>query len=175
MAIRNIICWSDSLGTLHWIKGTQKKWKLFVQNKAEKIRNLTNLNMWRHCPGNLKPADLPSPGTTATGFYNLFSEWNNGPTFLHQSINTWPMNISVTDLSTSEDNKVVNVVESFTSKDIKNIINIRKYSTVDRLFHVTAFILRFISNLKLSIQRREIKEIYLTAEEIETAEYKWIK
>ena len=85
------------------------------------------------------------------------------------------MNISVTDLSTSKDNKVVNVVESFTSKDIKNIINIRKYSTVDRLFHVTAFILRFISNLKLSIQRREIKEIYLTAEEIETTEYKWIK
>ena len=85
------------------------------------------------------------------------------------------MNISVTDLSTSEDNKVVNVVESFTSKDIKNIINIHKYSTVDRLFHVTAFILRFISNLKLRIQRREIKEIYLTAEEIETAECKWIK
>ena len=37
---------------------------------------------------------------------------NNGPTFLRLSINTWPMNISVTDLSTYEDNKVVNVKES---------------------------------------------------------------
>ena len=54
------------------------------------------------------------------------------------------MKISVTDLSTPEDNKVVNVVGSVSSKDRKNIINIRKYSTADRLFRVTAFILRFI-------------------------------
>ena len=83
------------------------------------------------------------------------------------------MNISVTDLSTSEDNKVVNVVGSISSKDIKN--NIRKYVTADGLFRVAAFILRFISNLKLSVQRKEIKEIYLTAVEIEIAEYTWIK
>ena len=84
------------------------------------------------------------------------------------------MNISVTDLSTSEGNQVVNVVGSISSKDIKNI-NIPKYSTADRLFCVTAFILHFISNLKLTEQRKEIKEIYLTAVEIEIAEYTWIK
>ena len=167
MTICNIICWSDSLDALHWIKGAHKKWKVFTQNKVEKIRK-------RHCPGNLNPADLPSRGTTATDLYNSFSEWNNGRTFLRQSINTWSMNISVTDLSTSEDNQVVNVVGSISSKDIKNI-NIPKYSTADRLFCVTAFILHFISNLKLTEQRKEIKEIYLTAVEIEIAEYTWIK
>ena len=84
------------------------------------------------------------------------------------------MNISVTDISTSEDNKVVNVVESISLKDIKNINN-RKYSTADHLFRVTAFTLRFVSFLKLSVQRKEIKEIHLTAKEIEIAEYTWIK
>ena len=89
-------------------------------------------------------------------------------------MNTWPVDISVTDLSMSEDKKVVNVVECISSKDIKNI-NIRKYSTADRLFRVTAFLLRFISNLKLSVQTKETKEIYLTAEEIEIGKYIWIK
>ena len=42
--------------------------------------------MWRYCPGNLNVTDLPSRGTTATDFYNLFSEWNNGLMFLRQSI-----------------------------------------------------------------------------------------
>ena len=79
------------------------------------------------------------------------------------------MNISVTDLSTSEDNKVVNAVESIRSKDIKNI-NICKYSTADRLFRTTAFILRFISNLKLSVQGKETTKIYLTDKEIEIAD-----
>ena len=82
LTIHNIICWLDSLDTLHWIKAAYKKWKLFIQNKVEKIRKLTNVNMWRHCPGNLNPTNLPSRGTTATDFYNLFSDWNNGQTFL---------------------------------------------------------------------------------------------
>ena len=127
--------------------------------------------MQRHCPDNLNPGNLPLRGKTATDFYNLFSEWNNGPTFLHQSINTWPVDISVTDLPISEDKKVLNVVESVSSQVIKNVIDIRKYSTTDCLFRVTAFILRFISNLKLSVQRKETKKMYLDAEEIEIVEY----
>ena len=33
LTIRNISCWSESLAALHWIMGTHKKWKLFIQNK----------------------------------------------------------------------------------------------------------------------------------------------
>ena len=58
------------------------------------------------------------------------------------------MNISGPDLSRSKDNKIVNTVGSISLKDIKNI-NICKYSTADRFFRITAFILHFISNLKL--------------------------
>ena len=49
------------------------------------------------------------------------------------------------------------------------MINIRKYSTADCLFRVTAFILRFISDLKLNVQRKEIKEIYFSSEGIQEA------
>ena len=50
------------------------------------------------------------------------------------------MNISATDLSRSKDNKIVNTVGSISLKDIKNIINICKYSTADRFFRITAFL-----------------------------------
>ena len=129
--------------------------------------------MWRHCPGNVNPADSPSRGTTATEFYDLLRERNNGSNFLRQSINT--VDISVVDSSISEDNKNVNVAKSVCSKDLKSLIGIRKYSTANRLFRVMSCILRFISNLKLSVQRKETKNIYLTAEEIEITEYTWIK
>ena len=45
LTICNIICWSYSLDALHWIKGAHKEWKLFIQNKVEKTRKLTNVNM----------------------------------------------------------------------------------------------------------------------------------
>ena len=131
--------------------------------------------MWRHCPGNLNPVDLPSRGTTATDFYKSISEWNNRPTLLPQSINTWQVDTSVADLSISKDNKVLNVVESDSSKDIKNINDIFKYFTADRLFCVTAFILHFISNLKLNVQRKETKKMNVTADEVKVAEFTWIK
>ena len=111
--------------------------------------------MWRRCPGNHNPVDLPSRGTTATDFYNLFTEWNNGSTLLRQSMNLQPVHISVTNLPISGDNEVLNVVESVSSKDIKNIIGISKYSTADCLFRVAAFIWSFVSSLKLSVQGKE--------------------
>ena len=92
-----------------------------METVYSKIGKLTNINMWRNCLGNFNPADLPSRGTTATDFYNL-SSVNNGPTFLRQSMNTWLVDISVTDLSMSEDEKVVNVVECISSKDIKTLL-----------------------------------------------------
>ena len=49
------------------------------------------------------------------------------------------------------------------------------FVNTDRLSCATTFILRFISNLKLSVQRKEIQGIYLTAAEIEIAEHTWIK
>ena len=41
--IQNVFYWSGSLDVLYCIKGVHKKWKQFIQNKVEKIRNLTNI------------------------------------------------------------------------------------------------------------------------------------
>ena len=35
--VNESICFTDSLIVLHWIKGVEKNWKLFVQNRVKEI------------------------------------------------------------------------------------------------------------------------------------------
>ena len=57
--IKNVYCWSDSLDSLFWIKGENKNWKPFIENRVIKIRKIVHPSKWRFFPGNKNPADLP--------------------------------------------------------------------------------------------------------------------
>ncbi len=52
-------CFTDSTVTLCWIKGTDKCWKPFVQNRVAEIRTLVSSSQWKHCSGKDNPADIP--------------------------------------------------------------------------------------------------------------------
>ena len=60
----SIQCYTDSLVTLYWIRGTHKEWKVFVQNRVNKIRRNVHPTLWNHTPGKTNTADLPSRGLT---------------------------------------------------------------------------------------------------------------
>ena len=64
MEIHRFTWWSDSFDSTHWIKGLNKKWPKFVQSRVEKIREIVPSEHWRHIPGKINPADLPSRGLT---------------------------------------------------------------------------------------------------------------
>ena len=64
MSLGDPRCFTDSQVTLFWIKGIEKDWRPFVQNRVEEIRKLTPVDIWSHCPGKENPADLPSRGLT---------------------------------------------------------------------------------------------------------------
>ena len=51
---------TDSKVTLYWIKGQEKEWKPFVQNRVNQIRTLAPVDRWSHCTGKENPADIPS-------------------------------------------------------------------------------------------------------------------
>ena len=72
---------TDSKVALFWIKGHDKEWRQFVENRVREIRQLTPVNVWKHCPGIDNPADLPSRGAKLSKLMDD-PPWLNGPKWL---------------------------------------------------------------------------------------------
>lgn len=64
--ISTITCFTDSRVSLYWIKGLEKEWKPFVQNRTNEIRRLVPVEHWKFYPGKDNPEDLPLRGMTPT-------------------------------------------------------------------------------------------------------------
>ena len=82
------VLWTDSMTALCWIKN-ERVWKQYVGQRVDEIRRLTPKDSWRHCPGEVNPADLPSRGLSAKEL-SASNTWWNGPSFLYSPSDQWP-------------------------------------------------------------------------------------
>ena len=57
--------WCDSSTALAWIKRNEN-WNTFVRNRVEEVHKSTVSEQWRHVPGTLNLADLPSRGCSVS-------------------------------------------------------------------------------------------------------------
>ena len=180
------VLWSDSTTALCWIKN-ERIWKQYIGQRVEEIRRLSPKDLWRHCPGELNPADLPSRGLTAKEL-STSTTWWNGPSFLYLPENEWP-NISQSEQINEEEilqesvknepavthSLIITACDKFNPK-FDQIIDIGRCSNVTKLLRVTAYVLRFINKLKnrtLEIRKGKIEDI--TSAELKNAEKLWIK
>ena len=93
---RNIVIayWVNLMTTLFWIR-RERQWKQYVTNRVKEIWQLTLRDLWRHCPGDLNPADLPFRGYLQTD-YSAISYGGRDPFFLLPE-DEWPCKVEPYD------------------------------------------------------------------------------
>ena len=155
-----IFYWVDSMSVLCWIRNT-RPWKQYVQTRVQEILSVSERSQWNFCPGNINPADLPSRGMKAEDLKES-TLWWNGPEFLSQDSSAWPTVQSPSPLNDNalsemlrRPTTVTHVLLNIELKPFVNIgkiINIERFSNKRRLLRVTAYVIKFISHLKSSVQ-----------------------
>ena len=148
-------CFTDSLVVLHWIKGKDKAWKPYVQNRVREIREGVPSEHWSHCRGVDNPADIPSSGITLQALVES-QLWFHGPNWLRDS----NINIEGDTLGASmptecleelrvkdRETLALSVVEN-NKGDISDIMSIERFSSYNKLIGSTAYVLKFVERLK---------------------------
>ena len=168
-------CYTDSISALYWIKGLNKEWKIFVENRVQEIRKLIKPELWSHCPGKENPADIPTRKSNISKLANR-SEWWYGPEWLRYKDLPCFDRLKEVDVpqdclnelrihSSPETSTLISTVDDV--PNIQEIITMDRFSDYGRILRVAAYVLRFIENCRNKDSRKSNE---LTAAEISKAE-----
>ncbi|KAI5755331.1 hypothetical protein M8J77_016036 [Diaphorina citri] len=86
--------WTDASTVLAWLERNDP-WDVYVHNRVVEIKQLSEGCTWKHVPGEMNPADLPSRGCYPKRFVK--SRWWEGPTWLKGDPEDWPQVVSEFD------------------------------------------------------------------------------
>ena len=79
----SVVCWTDSMVALHWIRGQSSCWKPVVANRVAEIQSTWDPEYWIYCPSEENPVYLLTRGLTCG---DMISKplWWNGPLLSHE-------------------------------------------------------------------------------------------
>ena len=80
--------WTDSEVVLWYIVNESRKFKIFVANRVEMIKEGSDPSQWFYVNSKEDPADHSSRGVEANNI-NAVKMWFEGPSFLWRSTSTW--------------------------------------------------------------------------------------
>ncbi|GFX24721.1 integrase catalytic domain-containing protein [Trichonephila clavipes] len=150
--------------------GAKKIGAPFVNNRVQEIRRLTNPEDWKHIPGILNPADLPSRGCGVVEL--IASLWWEGPSWLNKPREEWPLSEACPDRATI-DSERKRTVASTINHEPKEMDYLSEISSFKKIIRVTAWIYRFYHNLRKQRNDRDFGE--LITQETDAAERKVLK
>lgn len=166
--------WSDSQIVLHWLN-SQKPLPVFVRHRTAEIQSLLPQANWSYCPTSENPADLLSRGTT-TEMLMSSPLWNYGPAWLTNP-SQWPSfqlpPLPPLVLAAAVATEFVPAEQPPPNLGLHCIISVDRYSSFNKLLSVSAYVIRFLHNLKVQPQHRQFGPA--TAEKLQKVKLMWVK
>ena len=177
LKIDGVKFWLDSKTALSWIQN-KGEWKQFVRHRVNEILKLTAKEDWAYCSTDENPADLGSRGVLASQLKEN-QLWWCGPSWLTGRPDGWPAMTEAyqTPESQVEEKKSTTVLltEAERPSGIAKVIDVNNHSTLQRLVQVTAWVKRFVNNLRASVTQGSRSTGRLEANELKDAEIEWLK
>ena len=175
-------CYTDSQVAFYWIIGTSKEWKQFVQNRVSAIRRLIPITSWNHCVSKDNPADLPSRGLSLKALL-ASTLWHDGLEWLREKgkqnptepQETQPIAEGCIPEMKSKDRPAHSLLVNEELHSLTHIMDCQRYGTMNRLLRVTAYVLRFVNNLRSTNNGDNSHTRALNLVEISEAESRWVK
>ncbi|XP_058816165.1 uncharacterized protein LOC131679452 [Topomyia yanbarensis] len=164
MRLTKKVYWSDSRDVLCWINSHRRR-DQFVGFRVAEILETTEAREWRYVPSRLNVADDATKWNTLPDL-SVESRWFNGSNFLWSAEDKWPqltIQTTATDIRLEEGHLTHHFLP-------ESIIHVQDYSTWVRLRRVVAWILRFIANCRLKLQKKRFSTGSLTVGELHLAE-----
>ena len=179
MQFEKVAFFSDSNIVLSWIRSQAREFKPFVSARVAEIQSNSDPSQWRHVPGELNVADDVSRCIPA----RLIGRWKQGPEFLRLPEEEWPQENSTADLNEVE--KERRKTQAILLTGSPEVIDCKKFSNWRKLVRTSAYVFRFIWNLRTRCQANKLPESPeqqmqvshgpLALQELEKAEKYWVK
>ena len=162
--------WIDSAVVYAWILNDAKRVDKYTNARLQKIKEvIKDVTELRLVPSKFNPADIGTRGMSPKELRNNGQLWFHGREFLALSEEFWP-NLAIGDkfenykVETNAEANVdktsnlgILVSETVKAKNVLNLIDAERYSSVQKLYRITGYVLRFVNKL-LSVVRGSIHQ-----------------
>ena len=149
--MQDVFAWSDSTIVLCWLNMPPGRLNSYVSNRVGDTLSRVPAENWRHVPTATNPADLASRGVGPKELVNS-KLWWQGPEWLLQGPEYWP---SRTDWRRKNRDlpelRPVLLINSPTDDSI-----LLHFSSYSRLIRVVTWCMRFVSNLRRTLEERQL-------------------
>ncbi|XP_060575739.1 uncharacterized protein LOC132733143 [Ruditapes philippinarum] len=179
LPIKKRYLWTDSVCVLGWLN-SNKVLPVFVRNRVNEILRCEDVII-SYTNTKQNPADVATRGTTIEDL-NKNEQWWHGPSWLLNPCDSWfcshgkePLLKTKSKIQDFHECDLLISSTTSTETSTKELsspfeIDVRAYSSITKLFRVTALARRFVYKLR----KQKSESIHITANEIEDAEKMWL-